>query len=122
MSRCCFRSIVDHKPSHNDDRSFSQPGDIVTVKHGAYGRREGLVIGSHIDYAVRLPHLLLFLSVVKALFLTRPLLWDLQGRQIVEVQFEPGDIYHAWYPTVTRVKRTIYTRPQPRTVERHVYW
>jgi hypothetical protein len=45
-----------------------------------------------------------------------------QGRQIVEVQFEPGDIYHAWYPSVTRVKRTIYTRPKPRTVERHVYW
>ncbi|KAF8506063.1 hypothetical protein F5888DRAFT_499238 [Russula emetica] len=70
------------------------PGDIVTVNHGL-GRREGLVIGSHIDYA---------------------------GRQIVEVQFEPGDIYHAWYPSVTRVKRTIYTRPKPRTVERHVYW
>ncbi|KAH8982430.1 hypothetical protein EDB86DRAFT_3074207 [Lactarius hatsudake] len=71
------------------------PGDIVTVNHGAYGRREGLVIGSHIDYA---------------------------GRQIVEVQFEPGDVYHAWYPSVTRVKRTIYTRPKPRTIERHVYW
>lgn len=32
---------------------FLQPGDIVAVNHGAYGRKEGLVIGSHIDYAVR---------------------------------------------------------------------
>lgn len=29
-----------------------QPGDIVAVNHGAYGRKEGLVVGSHIDYAV----------------------------------------------------------------------
>lgn len=34
-------------------RMPEQPGDIVTVNHGAYGRREGLVIGSHVDYAVR---------------------------------------------------------------------
>ncbi|TFY83112.1 hypothetical protein EWM64_g899 [Hericium alpestre] len=71
------------------------PGDIVAVNHGAYGRKEGLVIGSHIDYA---------------------------GRQIVEVQFEPGNVYQAWYPTVTRVKRTVYTRPKQHTVERHIYW
>jgi hypothetical protein len=51
-----------------------------------------------------------------------PFLCGLQGRQIVEVQFEPGHVYHAWYPSVTRVKRTIYTRPKPHTVERHVYW
>ncbi|CDO69583.1 hypothetical protein BN946_scf184759.g23 [Trametes cinnabarina] len=74
------------------------PGDIVTVSH-TQGRREGLVVGSHIDYA---------------------------GRQIVEVQLEPGEIYHAWYPTVTRVRRTIsYTRPSPqhkRTIERTIYW
>jgi hypothetical protein len=31
----------------------AQPGDIVAIKHGIYGRKEGLVIGSHIDYAVR---------------------------------------------------------------------
>ncbi|OBZ70343.1 hypothetical protein A0H81_09764 [Grifola frondosa] len=61
-------------------------GDIVAIQHGQYGRREGLVIGSHIDYA---------------------------GRQIVEVQLEPGEIYNAWYPTVTRVKRTIsYAHPR----------
>ncbi|KAF9813576.1 hypothetical protein IEO21_05508 [Rhodonia placenta] len=74
------------------------PGDIVAVQNGVSGRREGLVIGSHVDYA---------------------------GRQILEVQMEPGEIYNAWYPTVTRVKRTIsYTRPQhkQRTVERFIYW
>jgi len=75
------------------------PGDIVAIQHGPNGRKEGLVIGTHIDYA---------------------------GRQIVEVQLEPGEIYNAWYPSVTRVKRTIsYTRPSPqrqRTVERFIYW
>jgi hypothetical protein len=30
-----------------------QPGDIVAVRHGLKGRQEGLVIGSHYDYAVR---------------------------------------------------------------------
>ena len=29
-----------------------QPGDIVTVNNGVYAKREGLVVGSHIDYAV----------------------------------------------------------------------
>ncbi|OCH94545.1 hypothetical protein OBBRIDRAFT_722559 [Obba rivulosa] len=75
-----------------------QPGDIVAVQHGQYGKKEGLVVGTHIDYA---------------------------GRQILEVQLEPGEIYNAWYPTVTRVKRTIsYTRPvkNTRTIERHIYW
>lgn len=28
------------------------PGDIVAVRHGIKGRQEGLVVGSHIDYAV----------------------------------------------------------------------
>jgi hypothetical protein len=98
-----------------------QPGDIVAVNHGGYGRREGLVVGSHFDYAVRPsshPH--------QSKITPSPLIYAsrvlLQGRQVVEIQFEPGDIYHAWYPSVTRVKRTIYTRPKPRTVERHVYW
>ncbi|KZT06444.1 uncharacterized protein LAESUDRAFT_736867 [Laetiporus sulphureus 93-53] len=76
------------------------PGDIVSVQHGPNGNKDGLVIGSHIDYA---------------------------GRQILEVQLEPGEIYNAWYPTVTRVKRTIsYSRPalphKARTIERFVYW
>ncbi|KAL0949214.1 hypothetical protein HGRIS_009294 [Hohenbuehelia grisea] len=75
------------------------PGDMVTVNHGLYGRTEGLVIGSHVDYV---------------------------GRQIIEVQLPPGEVYHAWYPTVTRVKRTIsYQRPSAsrhRTIERRVYW
>ena len=30
----------------------NQPGDLVAVQHTS-GRREGLVVGSHIDYAVR---------------------------------------------------------------------
>ncbi|KIP06163.1 hypothetical protein PHLGIDRAFT_19521 [Phlebiopsis gigantea 11061_1 CR5-6] len=75
------------------------PGDIVAVNHGIYGRKEGLVVGSHVDYA---------------------------GRQVVEVQLEPGEVYHAWYPSVTRVRRTTtYLSPAPhkvRTVERRVYW
>ncbi|KAI0072994.1 hypothetical protein K474DRAFT_1604145, partial [Panus rudis PR-1116 ss-1] len=73
-------------------------GDIVAVNNGLT-KREGLVVGSHIDYA---------------------------GRQIVEVQLEPGDIYHAWVPTVTRVRRTIsYANPNPhkhRTIQRTIYW
>ncbi|KAF8874346.1 hypothetical protein BD779DRAFT_1566881 [Infundibulicybe gibba] len=76
-----------------------RPGDIVAVHHGLANRQEGLVIGSHIDHA---------------------------GRQIVEVQLE-GEVYHAWYPTITRVKRTVqYSRPAPvarhRTIERRIYW
>jgi len=42
--------LIFHFPLHS-----TQPGDIVTVNHGNYGRREGLVIGSHIDLAVRPP-------------------------------------------------------------------
>lgn len=74
------------------------PGDIVSVNHDRYGREEGLVVGSFTD------------SV---------------GRQILEVQLEAGELYRAWYPTVTRVRRTItYTRPvtKQRTVERQIYW
>ncbi|KAF9463072.1 hypothetical protein BDZ94DRAFT_1260000 [Collybia nuda] len=74
------------------------PGDIVAVRHGMKGRQEGLVIGSHIDH---------------------------HGRQIIEVQLE-NEVYKAWYPTVTRVRRTIsYSRPsahKQRTVERRIYW
>ncbi|CAL1700072.1 unnamed protein product [Somion occarium] len=79
--------------SSGDDQIL--PGDIVSVNNGV-GRKEGLVVGSHWDYA------------------------------IVEVQLEPGDIYHACYPTVTRVKRTIsYNNPNPhkhRTIQRTIYW
>ncbi|TCD61364.1 hypothetical protein EIP91_008554 [Steccherinum ochraceum] len=75
------------------------PGDIVAVQHAYSGRREGLVIGSHIDYA---------------------------GRQIVEVQLEhSGEVYNAWFPTVTRVKRTVSYSPnvlKQRTVQRTIYW
>ncbi|EIN11056.1 hypothetical protein PUNSTDRAFT_101043 [Punctularia strigosozonata HHB-11173 SS5] len=77
------------------------PGDIVAVNHGAYGRTEGLVVGSHVDYA---------------------------GRQVIEVQLDnpTHEVYHAWYPAVTRVKRVVHNRlPAPakhRTIERHVYY
>ncbi|KAF5322120.1 hypothetical protein D9619_000226 [Psilocybe cf. subviscida] len=81
-----------------EDDTVIVPGDIVAVRHGVKGRQEGLVIGSHIDYA---------------------------GRQIIEVQLD-GELYNAFYPTVTRVRRTIsYTRPaidRRRTIERRVYW
>ncbi|KAF8488996.1 hypothetical protein JB92DRAFT_2756443, partial [Gautieria morchelliformis] len=73
-------------------------GDIVAVNVQTYGRREGLVVGSHID---------------------------MLGRHIVEIQFDPGDLYNAWYPTVTRVRRTTYYLPPARrtmSVERRVYW
>jgi len=33
--------------------AYLQPGDIVAVNHGYTGRREGLVVGSHIDHLVR---------------------------------------------------------------------
>ncbi|KAI0692554.1 hypothetical protein BC835DRAFT_1356742 [Cytidiella melzeri] len=85
--------------SYADDSIL--PGDIVAVQHGQYGRTEGLVVGSHVD---------------------------LQGRQIVEVQLDRRDseVYHAWLPSVTRVRRTTYySAPPPqkvRTVERRVYW
>jgi len=74
------------------------PGDIVAVHHGNYGRKEGLVIGSYTDFA---------------------------GRQIVAVQLD-SEVYNAWYPTITRVKRTIsVARPaanRQRTIERRIYW
>jgi hypothetical protein len=40
---------------HDHDLSHRQPGDIVAIRHGIKGRQEGLVIGSHFDYAVRPP-------------------------------------------------------------------
>ncbi|KAL9713198.1 hypothetical protein Ac2012v2_004439 [Leucoagaricus gongylophorus] len=73
------------------------PGDIVAVRHGTKGRQEGLVVGSHVDY---------------------------QGRQIIEVQLD-SEVYHAWYPTVTRVKRIVShhpVAPRARTIERRIYW
>jgi hypothetical protein len=52
------RSLTDVPKKKKNSRGglsiyTTQPGDIVAVQHGNYGRREGLVIGSHIDYAVR---------------------------------------------------------------------
>ena len=74
------------------------PGDVVAV-NVEHSRREGLVVGHH---------------------------YDALGRHIVEVQLDgyPG-YYHAWYPQVTRVRRTTTYQHQPvryRNVERHVMW
>ncbi|KAF9651187.1 hypothetical protein BDM02DRAFT_3091560, partial [Thelephora ganbajun] len=73
-------------------------GDIVAVNNGFAGRREGLVVGSHIDHL---------------------------GRQIIEVQLD-SHVVNYWYPQVTRVKRTISyaqpVRPAYRTVERRIVW
>ncbi|KAF8806178.1 hypothetical protein BYT27DRAFT_7191493 [Phlegmacium glaucopus] len=84
--------------SEISNEEYITPGDIVAVRHGTKGRQEGLVVGSHFDYA---------------------------GRQIIEVQLD-SELFHAWYPTVTRVRRTIaYGRPaldRRRTIERRVYW
>nr|GAT59054.1 predicted protein [Mycena chlorophos] len=83
--------------SYSDDNKDILPGDIVAVTHNSV-RREGLVVGAHIDYA---------------------------GRQILEVQMDAGEVYNAWYPSVTRVRRTVsYARPslgRSRTVERRIY-
>ncbi|QRV72811.1 hypothetical protein RhiJN_00825 [Ceratobasidium sp. AG-Ba] len=73
------------------------PGDIVAV-NVQHTRREGLVVGHH---------------------------YDALGRHIVEVQIDGyPDYYHAWYPQVTRIRRsTVVHAPQRyRQVERHVYW
>ena len=51
------------------------------------------------------------------------LIWISQGRQVVEVQFEPGEVYKTWYPNVRRIRRTVsYTPAKHRTIERTVYW
>jgi len=75
------------------------PGDEVAVSVGPFGyQKEGTVIGQHIDHA---------------------------GRLILKVQFEPGYYHNAWYPTVTRIRRTktIFHQPQTqKTVERHIYY
>ncbi|KAF9527984.1 hypothetical protein CPB83DRAFT_855124 [Crepidotus variabilis] len=93
------------------EEEYIAAGDIVAVRHGVRGRQEGLVVGSHVDYA---------------------------GRQIIEVQLD-AEVYHAYYPTVTRVRRVVSYAPtyaptytptyvkaiapnRVRTIERRVYW
>ncbi|KLO07922.1 hypothetical protein SCHPADRAFT_909054 [Schizopora paradoxa] len=91
-------SAVQQTTSSSDE---ILPGDIVAVNHGVYGRKEGLVVGSSVDS---------------------------YGRQVVEIQFEPGEIYKTWYPHVRRIRRTISYRDaglppaHKRTVERTLYW
>lgn len=72
---------------------IAQPGDIVAIRHGIYGRKEGLVIGSHIDYAVRAQIIIMVVNHLTGTFSVD----CIQGRQIVEVQIEPGEIFNAWY-------------------------
>lgn len=59
-------------------------------------------------------------AAVNALFHTR----RSKGRQVVEVQFEPGEVYKTWYPNVRRVRRTVsYVAPNKRqAIERTIYW
>jgi len=74
------------------------PGDFVAVSVREFGRREGMVMGTH---------------------------YDPFGRHYVEVRFDNNDYYNAWYPTVTRVRRTTYYLPpvqRTTTVERRIYW
>ncbi|KAH6908109.1 hypothetical protein BKA70DRAFT_291259 [Coprinopsis sp. MPI-PUGE-AT-0042] len=93
-------SLAAYTTGYTTTEEYIAPGDIVAVRHGVKGRQEGLVVGSHVDYA---------------------------GRQILEVQLDNEPVvYNAWYPSVTRVRRTVYTRPTiaatRRTVERRIYW
>jgi len=93
-------AVQQTMPSSSDE---IMPGDIVAVNHGVYGPKEGLVVGSSMDS---------------------------YGRQVVEIQFEPGEIYKTWYPHVRRIRRTISYRdasaplhvPHKRTIERTLYW
>ncbi|PPQ72781.1 hypothetical protein CVT24_012807 [Panaeolus cyanescens] len=74
------------------------PGDIVAVRHGIKGHQEGLVKRSY---------------------------YDSFGRQVIEVVLD-GGITNVVYPSVTHVKRVIYSRPslldRRRTIERRIYW
>ncbi|TFK24692.1 hypothetical protein FA15DRAFT_669269 [Coprinopsis marcescibilis] len=95
-------SITTYAPVTSvTSEEYIAAGDVVAVRHGVKGRQEGLVVGSHIDYA---------------------------GRQIIEVQLDGEPVvYNAWYPQVHRVRRTVYSRPvyypqRTRTLERRVYW
>ena len=127
-----------------------QPGDIVAVSHQS-GRREGLVVGSHIDYAVR-PISLPFpphrvrgaafvgaadvVSVLRAAKSSRssstPERSTTRGESVALLRVplvltsSPSSVLSHRYPTVTRVRRTVQylpaAVPRKRTVERHIYW
>ena len=46
--------VLSHLPlGPNGVNAYQQPGDIVAVNNGVAGRREGLVVGSHVDHLVR---------------------------------------------------------------------
>ncbi|KAF8300139.1 hypothetical protein DL93DRAFT_2173458 [Clavulina sp. PMI_390] len=75
------------------------PGDEVSVPVSPFGyQKEGTVIGQYVDHL---------------------------GRLILKVQFEPNNYYNAWYPTVTRIRRTrtvIHPIHTQKTIEKHVYY
>ncbi|KAM6496258.1 hypothetical protein JOM56_008964 [Amanita muscaria] len=83
--------------SYEYDDGQIAASDIVAVRHGLKGRQEGLVVGSRSDYA---------------------------GRQIIEVQLE-NEVYHAWQPQVTLVRRMVSYPGTPnrvKKIERRIYW
>ena len=60
--------IVSFVVSFNVEAPFTvaqQPGDIVLVNHGHYGRKEGLVVGSHYDYAVNILSFLAHMTCIE---------------------------------------------------------
>lgn len=121
-----------------------QPGDVVAVSHGAYGRREGLVVGAHIDYAVRFPPLFAFtcsdVAAIHRVVRSSKCSWNMarcitRGTSCLisppiyltsSVFSSDGLTLAPRYPSVTRVRRTVsYARPsmgKQRTIERRIYW
>ena len=117
--------------------SYLQPGDIVAVNNGAAGRREGLVVGSHIDHLVRCntfapcqfpPTNELLLSLGSSnhrgsiRHSSRQLLVNPPIPSVKPTTIDAS----VRYPQVTRVKRTVSyaqpVRPAYRTVERRIVW
>lgn len=117
---------------------YLQPGDIVAVNNGG-GRREGLVVGSHIDHLVRhdallpAPKFLLNQRVVSISRVVKSSRFSSNPRSSTtgkpahssSAKFEKIDA-SIRYPQVTRVKRTVSyaqpVRPAYRTVERRIMW
>lgn len=69
--------------------AYLQPGDIVAVNNGLSGRREGLVVGSHID------HLVCCDASFYAVSSRTDAPSSFQGRQIIEVQLD-SQVLNYW--------------------------
>ena len=118
--------------------AYLQPGDIVAVNNGAAGRREGLVVGSHIDHLVRhgvpLPHVNFLQPTRRSLSLGSSNHRGSAGHSSCQLLVNPPipplkpakSDASTRYPQVTRVKRTVSyaqpVRPAYRTVERRIMW